>query len=115
VQRQCRPQARIAAIIGFTPRNVYHAGEAVRQDRQRHLGCNLRHRAREEVRRAHASLDRTEGMLDGVAPPPHSVRIGVEAPLHSFEYVLILGSRDAPLLPSGADSLQYAAATSVVQ
>src|SRR5688572_1419002 len=50
-------------------------------------------------------------MLDGLAPPPHSVRIGVEAPLHCFEYVLIRGSRDAPLLPSSADSLQYAAAT----
>jgi hypothetical protein len=57
------------------------------------------------VRRAHARLDRPERMLDGLAPPPHGVRIGIEAPLHSFEHVLIPGPRSTPLLASRARSL----------
>jgi len=52
-------------------------------------------------------------MLDGLSTASHGVRIGVEAPLYSFEHVLILGPRDAPLLACRADDLQHAAAACI--
>jgi len=68
---------RCAWLRSAAPLRGYSSpGEVVGQDGQRHLGCNLRHRARQEVCRTHARLERAEGMLDGLTPPPHGGRIG---------------------------------------
>ena len=45
---------------------------------------------------------RTEGMLDGLPPLAHLLRMLVESALHDFEYVLVLPPRDPSLLASGA-------------
>ena len=48
--------------------DVHDAGEIVREHMQRHLAGDARQRFHQEVRRAHAGLDRAEGMLDRLAP-----------------------------------------------
>jgi hypothetical protein len=59
--------------------------QIVGQDRERHFGGDLRKRFGEEVRRPHARLHRTEGMLDCFATLAHRFRVCVEALLHSLE------------------------------
>lgn len=63
--------------------------------------------------RAHPRFDRAQVVLDGLAPPPHGIGIVVEVPLHGFEYMLILGSRDVPLLAGRSGGLQHSAPTSI--
>ena len=48
------------------------------------------------------------GMLDGLAPLAHLLRMLVEPPLHRFENVLMLPSGDASLLCGGAGILDGA-------
>jgi hypothetical protein len=47
------------------------------------------------MRRAHPHLERTEGMLNRLAPAAHGLRILIQPLLHGFENVLMLPSRDA--------------------
>ena len=63
---------------------------------QAHLGANVFKRLHQEVRRSHPELQRTEDMLDGVAPLPHLSGIAIEAMLHRVQYGFALPSPDAP-------------------
>ena len=64
------PQAFIAAMSGF-PHDVHHAHEIVDEHVQRHLAADLRQALHQEVRRAHAHLQRPKRMLDCVTALAH--------------------------------------------
>ena len=63
---------------------------------------DLRQRLHQEVGRTHPCLDRSERMLDRLAPLAHGVRVGVEPLLNSFEHMLMLPSRNSSLRPGRA-------------
>ena len=69
--------------------DVHDAGEIVGEDVQGHLARDTRQRLHQEVHRAHARLDRREGVLDRLAPLAHGLRVRVEPPLHGFEHMLV--------------------------
>src|SRR5712664_2821413 len=69
---------------------------------QCHLGGNPWQRLHQEVGCAHPSLDRAEGVLDGLAPLAHLLRMLVEPTLHRLENVFMLPSGDPSLLGGGA-------------
>src|SRR5512141_2678252 len=48
--------------------------------------------------RAHARLDRAEGMFDRLAPRAHGLRILVEPLLHSLDHMLVFPPCDPSLL-----------------
>src|SRR6266436_2368609 len=67
--------------------DVHDAREVVGQYVQGHLGSNPGQRLHKEVGCAHPSLDRAEGVLDGLAPLAHLLRMLVEPTLHRLENV----------------------------
>ncbi len=83
----------------------HHPLQIVGQNVQRHLGCDVLQRLHLEVRGAHPRLDRSEGMLDGLAPQRHLVRVIVEPLLDPLEDPLVFPATDAALLAGGAPCL----------
>jgi len=65
------------------------------------------------VRRAHPGFERSERMLDGLAPQAHFSRVLVEPALHDFEKLLMLPSRDPALFARRALALDRAALADV--
>jgi hypothetical protein len=70
-----------------------------------HLGGNPWQRLHQEVSSSHPGLDRTEGMLDRLAPLAHLLRMLVQPSLHRVENMLMLPPGDASLLAGGAGVL----------
>lgn len=88
--------------------DVDHAREIVSEHTERHFGRDLRQGLAQEVRRAHAHLERAERMLDDFAPRAHRIRVEVKALLHRFKNVFVLPSRDPTLRPRRALRLECA-------
>ena len=82
--------------------DVHDAREVVGQYVQGHLGSDPGQRLHQEVGCAHPSLDRAEGVLDGLAPLAHLLRMLVEPTLHRLENVFMLPSGDPSLRGGGA-------------
>src|SRR3974390_3086506 len=76
--------------------DVHDPREIVGEHMQGHLGCYFRQALHQEVRCAHAHLQRTERMLDRLAACTHRLWVCIETLLHSFEHMLMLPSRNAP-------------------
>ena len=74
--------------------DVHDAREIVGQHVQRHFGGNTWQRLHQEVGCAHPGLDRSEGMLDRLAPLAHLFWMFVEPALHRLKNVLVLPSGD---------------------
>src|SRR5450759_4668935 len=89
--------------------DVHDAREVAGQHVQRHLGGNPWQRLHQEVGCSHPGLDRSEGMLNRLAPFAHLFRMFVEPALHRLENVLMLPSGDPSFLASGAAVLDAAA------
>src|SRR5262249_13132604 len=84
------------------PDDVHDPCQIVGQDRERHFGGDFRKRSGEEVRRPHAGLHGTEGMLDCLATLAHRFWVCVKALLHSLEQMLMLPPCNSPLWPGCA-------------
>jgi hypothetical protein len=111
-----RPQRRHKdSYIGRLPHtdNIHDAREIVREHMQRHLAGDARQRLYQEVRRAHARLNRAEGVLDRLAPLAHGLRILVEPPLHGLKHMLVLPPRDPALHSCRAAALERAGSAGV--
>jgi len=80
---------------------------------QRHLGGDARQRLHQEVRRAHACLDRAERVLDRLAALTHLLRMLIEPALHRFQHMLMLPSGDPSFLAGRATVFDGAALTGV--
>ena len=65
----------------------------------------------QEVGGLHAQLDRTERMLDHLAPLTHGPQVQIEPALHRLQHILVLPARDPPLLGSRAAAPQRAGVT----
>src|SRR5262245_31577901 len=61
--------------------DVHDPRQIVGENAERHLGGDFRQCLCQEVRRAHARLDRAEGVLDRLAPLAHRLWILVESAL----------------------------------
>ena len=61
--------------------DVHDPGQVIGQDVQGHLGAHVFQPLHQEMGRAHPGLDDPEGMLDGLAPLTHGLRVFVEPPL----------------------------------
>ena len=72
---------------------------------QSHLGGDVGKALHQEVRRAHPGLDRTEGVLDRLAPHPHQAGVRVEPRLDLLDQVLVQPARD-PLERTARTSLR---------
>ena len=81
---------------------VQHARQIIAEYAERHLGGNLRQRRTQEVRRAHAHLQRAERMLDGFSARAHGIRIIIESRLHGFDNMLVFPAFDPTLGTSRA-------------
>jgi hypothetical protein len=57
---------------------------------------------------AHPGLDGAEGVLDGLAPPAHGLRVLVEAALDGFKNIFVFPAADAALPAGGALALDGA-------
>ena len=63
-----------------------------------HFGGNARLGSGEEMCVSHSRLEGAKGMLEGLAPDAHGVRIGIEPVLHRLDHIFMLPSGDTPLL-----------------
>jgi hypothetical protein len=71
-------QAAIAAISGLMPTMFMTRVMLQARTEERHLCPDLRKRLGQEVRGAHARLDRAEWMLDRLATLAHGLRVRIK-------------------------------------
>src|ERR1700741_4785333 len=93
--------------------DIHHPREIVGEHVQRHFGGDIRQRLHQKGRRPHARLHGPEGVLGGLTPHTHGLRVFVEPPLYRFRDMLVLPARDAALFALGALRLHSAALTCV--
>ena len=62
---------------------------------------------------AHPGLEGAEGVLDGLAPLPHRLRVLVEPTLHRLQHMLVLPAAEAPLVAGRAQLLDRTARADV--
>src|SRR6266403_2244338 len=84
------------------PRRPLHTSEPRRES------ADARYHAAWKARCAHAHLQRAERMLDRLAASAHRLRIFIEPSLRCFKNVLVLPSRNAPLVARRAFRFQRA-------
>ncbi len=65
------------------------------------------------MRGSHPHLQSAEGMFHRLATYPLRLRVIIEAPLYSLQYVFMLPSRNSSLLGSSATVLDGAALTDI--
>ncbi len=93
--------------------DIHAAREIVGEHVQRHLGGHAWRCLHQEVGCSHPGLDRPEGMLDRLAPLAHFFWVLVEPALDGVENLLMVPTRDPPLLTGGAAVLDDAALAGV--
>ena len=82
--------------------DLHDAFEIIGQHVQRHFGADPFQRLHLEVGVSHPVLDGAEGMLDGLAPLAHFLRMLVEPLLDGLQNALMFPPRDPVLLARGA-------------
>ena len=88
--------------------DVDDAGEIVGENAEGDLRFDVFQLLRQEMRCAHAHLDGSERMLDGLAADAHGLRVLIETALHVLQEVLVLPARNDPPRAGGAACLQRA-------
>src|ERR1700683_75442 len=69
---------------------------------QTHLGTHARDCLGEKVRRSHPGFDRAKRMLGGLAAYSWGLGGPIQSPLHFIEDILVLPTRNAPIIASRA-------------
>jgi hypothetical protein len=80
---------------------------------QCHFSCDVLEAFHQEVRRAHARLDRAEGMLDRLSARAHRLWVLIEPPLNVFEHMFVFPTGDATPNAGSALILDRTCATSI--
>src|SRR5215472_8456920 len=98
-------------MSGLTPTMFITRARVVSEHGECHLGGDFRQGLRQEVRRTHPRLHRTEWMPNSLAAHTHGFRARVETLLNGLQQVLVFPAWDPPLRPSRASRLQRALRT----
>src|SRR3978361_303146 len=96
-----RPQCTNRLHRSGNAQDVDHALQVVCEHVKTHFGADVGQPARQEVRRTHPVLERSEDVFDGASTQRHGLGLLIQAPLHRIEHPLVLPARDSSIVAGG--------------